>query len=354
MRVGGRVALAGPTVWLPQQAELASEAVDRGRIDQGTADDLGYRQLPVARNLSGPELAVHAGRESLRGAGVTGADLAVLLHAFSYYQGYDFFSPAHYVAEALGARSTLPVGIQQMCNGGAAAVELAVSCLLAGQYRGPILVTTGDRFGEPGFDRWSGDYGVAYGDAGTAVVLHTGPPDTADLALLAVTSTAAPEFEAMHRMPEPFAPAARWSSARVDTRRSKKSFLQAHGSDEFTKAQTDKLSDVLTRVLSEAEVAPDSPALRWVVLPRLARAVLEDAYLPTLAELTSAEPLDLGRSTGHLGAGDLVANAAALVTDQLLEPGQLAVVLSAGAGFSWSGAVVRKPSASPSIVGSTA
>jgi 3-oxoacyl-[acyl-carrier-protein] synthase-3 len=337
MRVGGEIAVAGAAVWLPETTESSAAAVADGRLDADEADELGYRELPVSARLGAPELAVLAGRDALRQAETDGAELGLLVHAFSYFQGYDFFSPAHFVADQLGARAAIPVGVQQMCNGGAAAVQLAAGQLVADPAIGPALVTTADRFTEPGFDRWRGDYGVAYGDGGTAVVLRRG---AGPLALLSVTSAAAPEFEAMHRAGEPFAPAARFYAGTVDTRRTKKAFLRANGSDAFVKAEREKLRSVLETALSEAEVGAEE--LTRVLLPRLARSVLVDTYLPTLAELTPAEPIDLGTHTGHLGAGDLLAGTAALVAGpHALAGGQVAAVLSAGAGFTWSCAVVR-------------
>jgi len=154
----------------------------------------------------------------------------------------------------------------------------------------------------------------------------------------AVTSAAAPEFEGMHRAGAPFAPAARFHAATVDTRRSKKNFLATSGAD-FASAERDRVRAVLSTALTEAGVAP--PDLRCVVLPRLAGRVLADTYLPLLAEITPAKPLDLGRRTGHLGAGDLLAGVAALMDPDLLGPGEFGAVLSAGAGFTWSVVIIE-------------
>jgi 3-oxoacyl-[acyl-carrier-protein] synthase-3 len=341
MRIGGELVIAGAAVWLPETTETTAAAVAAGRLDPEDADELGYRELPVSDRLAGPQLAVRAANEALRAAGTDPGELSLLVHAFSYYQGHDFFSPAHLVAESLGARTAIPVGVQQMCNGGAAGAQFAAATLLADPAPGAALVTTGDRFCEPGFDRWRGDYGVAYGDGGTALVLRRAGDDPAGLAVLAVTSAAAPEFEGMHRAGEPFAPAARFTSATVDTRRSKKNFLSAGGAD-FASAERDRVRAVLGSALTEAGVA--AADLRCVVLPRLAGRVLADTYLPLIAAITPAKPVDLGRHTGHLGAGDLIAGVAALMGPDLLGPGECGAVLSAGAGFTWSCLIAQEMS----------
>ncbi|GDY33142.1 hypothetical protein GTS_47750 [Gandjariella thermophila] len=108
----------------------------------------------------------------------------------------------------------------------------------------------------------------------------------------------------------------------------------------FAKASREKIHAVLLAGLRDADLRPGDRRLRYVLTPRLGRKVLRDAYLPAIAELTPAEVLDLGADTGHLGAGDAVANLAALHEDRLLRPGEYALVLNAGAGFTWSCLVV--------------
>jgi 3-oxoacyl-[acyl-carrier-protein] synthase-3 len=69
--------------------------------------------------------------------------------------------------------------------------------------------------------------------------------------------------------------------------------------------------------------------------------VLEAAYLPALDGLSRAELLNFGHDTGHLGAGDAAANLADIHARRLLAPGQSALLLSAGAGFTWSCLAIR-------------
>ena len=344
MRIDGRIVIAGPTLWLPDGIDSATEAIAAGRLDEDTADDLGYTEVHTAKGLAAPELAVRAAEIALREAGTGPEDIGFLAHAFCYYQGHDYFSPAHFIADRLCARDAVPVGVFQLSNGGAAAVQLAAAQLLADPRTESALVTTADCFGEPGFDRWRGDYGVGYGDGATALVLrHADRSRRGDLNLLAINSATAAEFGTMMHAADRFAPAPRWIAGTVNARRNKKAYLKANGSEAFTKTQQEKLREVVINALADAGVEPDDPALRHVLLPRVARVVLEEAYIPTLAEITPARPVDLGTNTGHLGAGDLLASAAAVAGDAMLAPGEIAVLLSVGAGFSWSCAVVQSP-----------
>ena len=342
VRIDGRIRVAGAGTWLPDTVEPTAAAVAAGRLTEEEARSSGYRELPVSRDLAPPELAVRAALATLERAGVPAAGLDLVAHAWTYHQGHDFWSPAHFVAARVGAAKAQPIGVHQMCNGGAAAMETVVSRLLADPTLHRALVTTADCFGAPGFDRWRGDYGVVYGDGATAAVLEVATaPVTAGLELLALSTVAAPELEWMHRGDDAFSPAARMPSATVDVRRTKKAFLTATGKDAFAKTVATCVGDVLVQGLAEAGV--DVRAPRCVLVPRLGASALDEVYRPAVNAVLPAPVVDLGDRTGHLGAGDVLANLAALVEQETLRPGEVGVVLSAGAGFTWSCVVVRRP-----------
>lgn len=343
MRVDGRISVTGLATSLSDTAESTVAAVAAGRLTEQDARGSGYEALPVSADLAPPELAVRAATAALLRANVPAAELDVVAHAWIHHQGHDFWSPAHYVAARLGADAAQPLGINQMCNGGAAALETVASRLLADPGRQRALVTTADCFLEPGFDRWRGDYGVLYGDGATAAVVEvsTAPVTGRGLELLAVSTVAAPELEWMHRGDDPFSPAARMTSMTVDVRRTKKAYLTATGKEAFAKTVAARVGDVLAGGLADAGVTAREP--RLVLVPRLGATALDEVYRPAVAAVLPAPVVDLGHRTGHLGAGDVIANLADLVGQELLRPGEVGVVLSAGAGFTWSCVVVRRP-----------
>ncbi|WP_338784222.1 3-oxoacyl-ACP synthase [Streptomyces sp. DG1A-41] len=279
--------------------------------------------------------------------------LDVLCHAWMYYQGHDLWSPSHYIAHEIGAHRAMPFGIQQVCNGGAAAVELMAAYLATPDVSGVGrskwgMVTTADRFIEPGFDRWSSDYGVAYGDASTAVLLRSpaGPDDR--LRLLAVATIAAPELESMHRGVDPFGTAPHAYRERVDMRATKRAYLHQHGDQQFAAVNERSIRAVTSAALRDAGVNPDDPRLQYAVLPRFGMKVLSEHWIPVLSACVAVKTENFGQDTGHLGTGDAVANIADVMKAALLAPGEMALIYSAGAGFTWSCLLVEavgKPAA---------
>jgi len=152
MRLPAPVGLSGLSTWIPSERQSAQEAVALGLIEEDTAQELGYTGLPIAQ-LSPPEMAVLAARRALsRADSDNSTGTGLVLHAWMHYQGHDLWSPAHYIADQLGMGDAVPVGIQQVCNGGATAIEMAVARLATEPAVGRALVTTADRFADRGGD----------------------------------------------------------------------------------------------------------------------------------------------------------------------------------------------------------
>jgi 3-oxoacyl-[acyl-carrier-protein] synthase-3 len=265
----------------------------------------------------------------------------LLAHSWLYHQGHDFWSAPHYVAHHIGAKHAVPVGIQQTSNGCAAAIEVAASRLVADPAVERAVVTTGDRFAGPGFDRWRSDFDVAYGDGGTALLLdRAGGP----FRLLSVASVAAPQFEHMYRADDPFTTAPLAVRSTVDARSMKGKFRSDGHLPRFAATLRRSVQQVVLRALAEADLTVDDPRVRILALPRLGAVALRDFFAPPVHELGLAhtELLDLGRDTGHLGAGDPTANLAELHTTDRLAPGEVALLLSVGNGHTWSCVAVRR------------
>lgn len=327
--------IAAVHLWLPQGRAGADQALAEGTIDQETADRLGYAGLTDSREHAAPEMAVLAGRAALERAGWAGDSLGLVAHAWIYHQGHDFWSPPHFVAHGVGASGATPVGVQQTSNGGVAALEVAAGRLALDPSLSRCLVTTADRFAGPGFDRWFGDIDVAYGDGATALLLHRGE---APYRLLATTSVSVPQYEVLYRGDDAFTAAPRETYPVVSARRTKMVFRAGGGWPRFVGILRRSVQQVVLRAMEEADLKPGDRRLRCVVLPRLSTGALTQFYGPAVAdlELPGVEIWDFGRDSGHLGAGDTAANLAVLDAEDRLAPGEVALLLGAGNGFTWS------------------
>src|SRR5690349_5448140 len=192
--------IAGVDSWLPEPMTL--EAAERaGLCDRRLVWRTGIESVCVSRRESAPEMAALAAPGALRQAGCDPASVDLLLHAATYYQGHDLWPPASYVQRTALGNHCPAIEVRQMSNGGMAALELAAAYLVAGQARRHALITTGDRFCLPGFDRWRSDPGTICGDGGTAAVLSKGHGFARLRSLVTVSDSS---LEGMSRGRDPF------------------------------------------------------------------------------------------------------------------------------------------------------
>jgi 3-oxoacyl-[acyl-carrier-protein] synthase-3 len=164
-----------------------------------------------------------------------------------------------------------------------------------------------------------------------------------DLHLLALATLAVPELEGMFRGGDDFAVAPLGHACPIDIRRPKKAFLESDGMTKLRQLGPAKVREVLARSLCDAGLESHDPKIRYIALPRLGGRTIKEMYIPAIAEVLKAEPLHLGDRTGHLGAGDFLANIADIIGLGLLGPGEIALVIGGGGGFTLSCAVLRAP-----------
>lgn len=341
MRFGDDLTVEAAMTWLPETYESAHAQVAAGALGPDAPEAAGVVEVPVSTHLSAPEMAVLAGRLALSRTATDRESIDLLLHSWIYHQGHDFWSPAHYIARELGLRQAMPFGVQQMCHGGAMALHTAATHLTADPGMRAALVTTADRFTLPGFDRWTSDSHVAYGDGATAAVLTR---SGRGVRLIAQAVHAEPELEAMYREGDPFTDVALEQSRPIDIRRTKKAFAQAGGMNRFADLGPGAVRRVVLDALADAGIEPGDRRIRCVALPRLGPRTIGLTYQPAIDELLpAAEQLGLGSRTGHLGAGDVIANLAEILGQGLLQPGEYALLLTGGGGFTWSCVVVQQP-----------
>lgn len=322
-----------PRVFTPATTSTAAEAVRRGDLTPAESNALDLEAVPEAASGVGPDLAVEAARLTLGDAAVNPAGLRWLFHTWTHYQGHDLWSPAHYVAHALGLDHVVPAGLHQVCNGSALGLSIAARMVRGAD---EAVVTSGDRFSDDGFNRWGGDYGIAYGDGGTAALVGKQPRHGA-LRVLCTVHSAAPELELMHRGDDDLqtAPGKRGP---VDARRTKRAYLSRFGRDSFAAVSAAHLTEVAQTV---CDVAADLTGQRAPVLslgPRLGRQAVDEIYGVPLGAITGAPHVHTSRGTGHLGAGDMIANLAALDRRRLGD--SWALLVTSGAGFSWTAMAV--------------
>ncbi|GAA2677427.1 MULTISPECIES: ketoacyl-ACP synthase III family protein [Actinosynnema] len=329
------VYVSSAAVELPRLVPV-TEAVADGSYPEEEAARTGMRSVSVSERAAAPELAVAAARAALAASPVDPASVGLLIHADCYFQGVEFWNTAAFVQHhALGHGDATAFELRQMSNGGMCALEVAAGLLTARPDLGAALVTTGDRFGDRGFDRWRTDKGLVFADGGTAVVLTREP---GPLRLVATASHAAPELEGLHRGAG--FPAGFEQARTVDLLARKESFLTTTTVGEVTARNEAGMMTAVKRCLSDADADVDAMAL--VAVPFFGAGLVARQCLEPLGVDADRTLADWGLTTGHLGSGDQAAALAKVLADDLLRPGERVLLVGVGAGFTWTCAVLER------------
>ncbi|MFD0123640.1 ketoacyl-ACP synthase III family protein [Streptomyces virginiae] len=330
-----RLFIAATGSWLPPRVSI-EDAVADGWCSASLARSTGSLSVAVAGEESAPQMAVRAARTALARAGSDAPDIDLVLHASFFHQGHDLWAPASYVQRGAVGNNCPAMEVRQVSNGGMAALELASAYLSVDPGRSAALITTGDKFCPPGFDRWHSDPGTVYGDGATALVLSR---RTGFARIRSLVTVSVPELEGMHRGDDPFQDAPFTHRPQVDLEACKRAFLATTGVSYAVSKVAAAQEAVLKQALAEAEL--ELADIDRIALPHLGRRRLQAAYFGPLAIDPERTTWPWSRRIGHLGAGDPFAGLDHLTASGALGPGDTCLLVSVGAGFTWSCAVIE-------------
>lgn len=311
------LATALPAYRLSLDEVLAKHPNETDRLRQA-----GYTSVAIEHQRTAGELALLAAQGVRRWADER---VRWVMHASIHDQGMGvFWNPATALQAELGLPGALPLALRQGCDGLLVAFDLAVRQLQANPGQRALLVGS-DRFAGTGFCRVTSDYGIVYGDGAAAVVLGQGPGLARVVAVHTVTD---PGLASLHHNPGPDA---------FDVRAAKRQFLAEHGQHRLRNATRAALMALKQQMVGHLR----PQALRHVLVPHLGRDLLRDNYFSVFEGAEPLCPVDLGLSLGHLGTTDQLVALHHLMASGAAKPGEQVLLIGAGAGFSWTAALLE-------------
>ncbi|CAM5410770.1 hypothetical protein GCM10010329_76890 [Streptomyces spiroverticillatus] len=340
-----QVYLAGTGVWLADRADTAA-AVAAGAYDAGEHAVNRIRSVSSAAaegpdDLSAPEMAVRAARTALHRSGRAAERVTTVFHSYLWFQGAELWPAASYVAQHAVGPAVPAFDLLQQCNAGLAGLELAARHLRAAESADrpeAVLLTTGDRFAPPAFDRWRAERGMVYGDGGTALVLSTSPQGATGR-LLATATRVDNSLEGL----------ARGTGFRTGPDEESRPVDLGARTEEYFRAQRNMRAATLRTAEVAAESIRAALADADTSMEGIARVVLNATGHQRLTwqlekQLGVEEKLsnwDFCREVGHLGAGDHFAGLNELLETGEVEPGDRVLLVGGGTGYSCTSAVVE-------------
>jgi 3-oxoacyl-[acyl-carrier-protein] synthase III len=337
------ITIAGAAVHLAAHRQTARNA-GLGDRDVLAADFEGYVEIPTSPAGRQPspveQLAYPAAIAALKLAECDPGDVDLVIYAWSHDQGPGVPLPHARLGRLLGAERAVTLGVQQMSGGGAAALEIASALLTASSHNyTTALIATADIFGTDPRRRWveQASKGFLLGDGGTCAVVCSGTRRPAPLTVTALASSGRPGTE-LHTLFS-FDPATPMPG--LEDQPSLRRYIPA---------MRQCVSEAVTQALTASGLAPGDPRIRLVAFTRLGRTVLRRVYYPALPA-GLPDPLALTAHTGHLGAGDIIANLAHIQDELLLAPGDYALLVSVAMGFAATAAVIQAPERTTATMG---
>jgi 3-oxoacyl-[acyl-carrier-protein] synthase-3 len=323
--------IAGLGSYLPKAVPV-EDAIAAGRYDPEDQDSSGLVSVTVAGpDDSQPGMAAAAGRVALERSAHRGADVSLLLHAVTAYNGLDGWNAGCYLQQEILGGNGLSFEIRQLSNGAVASIELAAAYLAAGPGNGAALITAADQFAEPAWDRWRTSWGLVYADGASAAVVSRSGGFARVLSAVTVTD---PGLEGLHRGRLPFGACPDAGEYPIDFRARALDFSQSFD----IAAATGRISTGLVRAVTTAatEAGIEVTAADHYIVPSFGRELLRQQCLDVLGIGIERSTWCWGSTVGHMGAADQFASLTYLRAAGRLNPGDRALIIGIGGGFNWT------------------
>ncbi|MEU2249779.1 ketoacyl-ACP synthase III family protein [Streptomyces sp. NPDC019224] len=330
--------------------ESVADAVRQGRCDAREAELQDYAHISVAADGQNPaDMAVAAGRLAMERSGRTGADVELLMHASVGFQGIDHWSPAAYIQNRTVGGRAAAFEVKQASNGALVALNLAAAHVTSAASSSAVLITTGDTYPLPVFDRYRSDQGTVRAD-GSAAMLVTRGHGVARVLSTSLVGDAT--HEEIHRAGQQWTTTPGEAGWPVDLRARKEGYLRTDAQPGHAVSQTllGGNAEALRIALADAKTSLDD--LEVLVLPNLGRQAADRMFRLTEQGIGFSRTCwDWGRDVGHIGAGDQLAALAHLFETRRVHIGDRIALCGLGSGFTFGCAVLEitaEPDWSPS------
>ncbi|MEC3977526.1 ketoacyl-ACP synthase III family protein [Amycolatopsis sp. H20-H5] len=295
----------------------------------------GYDTVAVETELYPGDMAVRAAEQALSLAGAPASSVGMISVSAIHRNGHKrLWSPASYVQNALGNDRAIPFNLMQGCNGNMIGLQLACDHLARSRYDERVIAAATDRFGTSSFNRYTSDYGIVYGDGSGAFLVSR---KRGALKVTGLHTVSNPGMESLHRTAEPLPETAELLSDEHDVRAAKRGYLAEHGKGSLSV----RTSAAVSAIRDELLPGDAQDSLRHIVFPNLGHGLLSGNYFTAFTDGERKSLWDLGRTIGHLGSGDAAVGMSHLITTGQLDKGDKVLLLGAGAGFTWTGALIE-------------
>ncbi|GAU79281.1 3-oxoacyl-ACP synthase III family protein [Fusibacter sp. 3D3] len=327
--------------YVPKDVEYTKDFAINEGLSQKNIDELGIDKVHAAKREEPTDMAIKAAKIAIEKANILPKDIDIITYS-STMSDYLRWSDAAKVAHELGATNAYAFRIEQFCCGGMAGLDFAYSKLKSDPDINAVLVVCSDKYEKPIINRWTSASANFYGDGASACVVMRSDRGFEIKGTHALTDGS---FNHLWKIPvgglksPATAEDVRLNRFCSDSRKTASEYLSDSGKrDDLFNIIGLNNKRVMIELLNRLNL--DKSELDYMVLYNIGKEIMLK-IINIIGMDVSKTSQYIAKDYGHMGPTDILFNLDLMTQDQKFEVGHKIMLFSAGAGFSWSSALLE-------------
>ncbi|MHB8120098.1 MAG: 3-oxoacyl-ACP synthase [Methanothrix sp.] len=331
------VGIASIGYYIPESTITSSEISKLSGIPlQVFKEKIGMEKKHIAAPDEQPsDMGIRAAREAVQRAGIDAREIGIIAYCGASFYDYRIWSPAARVQAALGADDCYAFEVKNGCNGGNLGINLCKNLALCHPEKEYALVVCSEKL-SPLIDYTDKSSLSLFmvGDGAAAALLKKGEAENQLLEYASITDGSTVDCVKVPlggtKMP--------YGHTAHDSRSKYICVDDPDGLDRIlSQTYLDNYIKVITRAVQKSGYSLEDIDFLFTnqVKRSLSKDIFQSLGLSEKNTLTSIEDY------GHMGTVDTLFNLGRAIEERQIKPGDLIVIASSGAGFTWAAMAVK-------------
>ncbi|SNT01195.1 3-oxoacyl-[acyl-carrier-protein] synthase-3 [Anaerovirgula multivorans] len=342
MTVMNSIGIAGLGIYLPEDIAYVKEIQKQENLTDERIQDMGIVKLHMASDKVEPsDMAIEAAKEAMADAGVEADEIDALVY-YTVFPDYLKWADYARIQHEIGAKNAYSFKVDQACCSSIIGLDYALARLKTDPDMNTVLVVCADKYEKPLVNRWKAANANFYGDGASAAIIRRGVTSNR---ILGVNNITDGSFNHLWYIPvggtkePPTSENVRAGRFVLDCIKTASEYLS-------TEENRKKLYNTL--IQNNRKVMVDLLERHEFTLQNVDKLIMYNlgkSVMDKIIEVVEI-PIEntsyyLSKHVGHIGAADIFYNLKMMLDDGKIVKGDLVAIFSAGAGFSWSSALIQ-------------
>jgi 3-oxoacyl-[acyl-carrier-protein] synthase-3 len=299
-------------------------------------DKIGIKQKPIADQDEHPsDMGIKAALEAINKAKITASEIDLIAYCAAGDYDYRFWSPAAKIQEAIGAENAFAFEVRNFCNGGNLGIHICRNMLLADNDLSYAIVVCSDKLSMLlDYSDVNSLSTFIMADGAAAAILKKGEPSNQILSYHAITNGKFVDSLKVSSGGTKFPVGGTEINNELN-------YLKIQDPQQLETILSDIYLENYVKVIHKSLeksgylIKDVDFLLTNQVKKSLSKGILESLNLKDDQTFISLPEY------GHLGAVDTIFGLAKTLESKKIKPGNLVVLASSAAGFSWAALTVK-------------